>query len=72
MYAPTFRVTIDCDNAAFDNDGCFNGHELARILRELADGLDNANVQPDDIGDDPLPLRDVNGNVVGQAAFDPM
>lgn len=50
-----FTVTIDTDNAAFDGDDC--GAELARILREIAqkveDGADEGNA------------FDINGNRVG-------
>ena len=54
-------VTIKMDNAAF-HDGD-NGNELARILRGLAERLDNATVSPGAA----LNLRDVNGNTVGEA-----
>ena len=53
----TFRVTIDCDNAAFEE---YPGKEIGRILCRIADIVDNQ-----------LPLdglerweRDYNGNIV--------
>ena len=61
-------LTVDCDNAAFDDD---LRHELARILREAIwhiesghyDGSYNAN--DDLIGFKTVSLRDANGNRVG-------
>jgi hypothetical protein len=58
-----FRLTIDTGNAAFEGDDA--GHELARILRNLAAKLE-ANGPPAKRGD-PWPLYDVNGNRVGEA-----
>lgn len=53
----TFRVEIETDNAAFgDEKG-----ELARILRRLADRLDD--------GADRGRCFDLNGNVVGRWAL---
>jgi hypothetical protein len=55
-----YTIEIDTSNAAFDDAPM---HEVARILRELADYLeetDNATDQP---------LRDVNGNRVGRAGL---
>lgn len=54
------KIQFSTDNAAFDPP--FAHTEAARILRELADRLDN---EPD-----PQPryvLRDANGNTVGAA-----
>lgn len=53
-----FRVLIQVDNAAFD-DG--RNHEVARILREVADGLDQ-----DVSGGN---VRDINGNTVGDFGY---
>lgn len=57
------KITIKMDNAAFsmdDGSGPAQGAELARMLRELADRIQ----------DDPEPqgcnLFDVNGNRVGR------
>lgn len=50
----SFELHIDTDNAAFD----YPGPEVARILRELADLLDDGVTGHG-------PLRDVNGNRVG-------
>jgi hypothetical protein len=52
-----FKLSIDCDNDAFEDCNT----ELSRILRELADKLDNGVTQ--------AILRDYNGNTVGQAEF---
>ena len=63
-----FKLTIDTDNAAFDEDG---GHpapreqEVARILRAIADDLATGT---DDFAMYRT-LRDINGNDVGRAAF---
>lgn len=54
-----FQLKIDTDNAAFEDDP---GFEVARILRRIADKLEN--------GEDFSKFRtvlDVNGNDVGRA-----
>ena len=61
-----FLLEINCDNAAFLNDDYgtpANGQELARILRDLADTVENL----DDVSDFGGFLYDVNGNRVGKA-----
>lgn len=55
-----FKVTIATDNAAFMEEDDPRP-ETARILRELADRLDN--------GADTYILHDANGNTVGRASF---
>jgi len=50
------KVSIDCDNEAFDTDG----YEAARILRDAADRVSRGMVA------DVIPLRDINGNTVGK------
>lgn len=55
----TFNLSLEMDNAAFDDDAAL---ELARILRELADRIEQDGL---DSGE-PIRLRDVNGNTVGQ------
>lgn len=58
-----FTLTIDTDNAAFDDDP---GAEVARILRSVADRVDA------DLGPGPLlggAARDVNGKTVGRWSF---
>ena len=52
-----FRLDIDCDNAAFEEDPTA---EVARILRRLADLLGTRPIYP---------LCDLNGNGVGSAEF---
>ena len=51
------KVKINTENQAFDQEG----QEVARILRGLADRLENL----DKLQECQLPLRDVNGNTVG-------
>lgn len=55
----TFRMRVDCDNAAFEGDP---GQELSRILRALADAmrLDDTTCGK---------LRDINGNTTGSWTF---
>lgn len=55
----TFRVTIDTDNAAFQDD--YN--EVGRILRDVADRIEEGSA---DLRDG-IALRDLNGNTVGRA-----
>ena len=57
----TFNLTIEANNAAFEDAGA--GNEVARILRELADRLEDSPLVD---GDEYL-LRDYNGNTVGKA-----
>ena len=51
------KLKINTDNQAFDQEG----QEVARILRDLADRLENL----DKLQECLLPLRDLNGNTVG-------
>ena len=51
------KLKINSDNQAFD----LEGQEVARILRGLADRLENL----DKLQECQLPLRDLNGNTVG-------
>lgn len=53
----TITITIEADNAAFDDSG-----EVARILRELAERIDG---EADRELSNPIFLRDYNGNKVG-------
>lgn len=55
----TFTLTIETDNAAFDDEPRY---EVARILRDAADAYAYN-------GETAWPLRDVNGNRVGQWTF---
>lgn len=50
-----FRLEIECDNAAFDENPA---PEIARILRHVAERVDGALVCPTMRG-----ARDVNGNL---------
>jgi tRNA-dihydrouridine synthase len=51
------KLKINSENAAFDQEG----QEVARILRGLADHLENL----DKLQECQQPLRDLNGNLVG-------
>ena len=55
-----FTVEIECDNAAFADEPY---EELARILRELADDIEESCSASH-------PLRDINGNRVGHSAVE--
>lgn len=57
-----FRVLVNTDNAAFEDDGASGAHELARILRTVADQLED--------GVSKGRVRDVNGNTVGDFGHD--
>ena len=52
------KLKINSDNQAFDQA---EGQEVARILRGLADRLENL----DKLQECQLPLRDLNGNTIG-------
>ena len=55
-----FTLTIRTANAAFEN---FPGFELARLLREIADSIEETT------DDDASVIRDINGHRVGQWNF---
>lgn len=50
-----FKMQVDMSNAAFEDN-----NELSRILREVADKVENLRAMP-------FLLRDANGNEVGTA-----
>lgn len=54
-----FTLTIECDNAAFEDAA---GAEVARILRDAADDLDSHMMQEASHAN----LYDINGNTVGK------
>ena len=56
-----FELTIDCDNAAFEDAG----EELARIVSGVADTIRNRG----SLGDTICGVRDSNGNTVGSWAL---
>jgi hypothetical protein len=56
-----FALSINMDNAAFADP--YNGSEVARILRELADRIDGKELTMGEW----RPLQDINGNRVGAA-----
>ena len=53
-------IDINLENAAFEGDAA--GAEIASILRDLADKLENATIPERDLL---AALYDVNGNCVG-------
>lgn len=53
-----FELNIELENAAFEDDSS----ELSRILKELADKLDQGSTEPGSV-------RDINGNKVGTYKF---
>ncbi len=55
------RIYIEMDNAAFEKDT--EGSELARILRGLADKVDECSMNSE--GPWEISLQDINGNKVG-------
>ena len=62
------RIEIRCDNAAFQDAG--PGHEVARILRQLADKCETeGDVGPDSVIDGYW-LYDLNGNNVGKVTVE--
>ena len=61
-----FNVYIDTDNAAFSEDsGGDMSQEIARILRELADKVEENSLVEDAV----QRIRDINGNRVGFAVL---
>lgn len=52
-------ITMKCDNAPFAHGN--SGHEVARILRKLAERLEDIAIE--DVGD--IPLHDFEGGRVG-------
>ena len=64
------HITIKTDNAAFSNDdgdGKAEGPEVARILRYLADKIEDEA----DLSGYSAPCLDVNGNKVGRIEAQP-
>lgn len=64
MAKKRFKVMIECENAAFDDDSI--QYEIARILRETAGEIS--------AGEDRVPnlrrdILDTNGNLVGYYQF---
>ena len=55
------RLEMNVDNAAFHEGGDSMQVEVARILRNLADKVEQ--------GGNRFPLMDINGNVVGYADY---
>jgi hypothetical protein len=52
-----FKIEIEMDNAAFEH----RGNEVARILGELSNLIEDDDLNPNDGGT----VRDSNGNTVG-------
>jgi hypothetical protein len=55
-------ITIQTDNDAFQGDA--GAHEVARILRDVADRFAGGDVP------NGMRLRDANGNTVGDVEYD--
>lgn len=60
---PKFTLEIEMDNAAFEESPI---GELGRILKRLANDVNRG-----DFATDEMKLRDVNGNTVGFARYNP-
>ena len=60
---PKFTLEIEMDNAAFEESPI---GELGRILKRLANDVNRG-----DFACDEMKLRDINGNAVGVAKYDP-
>ena len=63
-----FKLHVNLDNAAFNDEFTgepAQGYELARILRSLADYVEN--FYPDTLDGFERNILDVNGNRVGRA-----
>lgn len=56
MFTKTFTITFDTGNAAFADDPAI---EIVRILREVADRIENCARFPDYV-------YDLNGNHIGE------
>lgn len=57
-----FKIELEIDNAAFGpHDGFVDGAEISRILRRLADKIEDRRLSNCHDG----PLVDLNGNGVG-------
>ena len=61
---PEFQLRFELGNAAFDGSPLDRSNEIIRLLRETADKVD--------VGEEDGTLFDINGNKVGQWAFDPI
>lgn len=61
----SFSLHVSTDNAAFAPSV---GSEVARLLRVLAEDLDDGEIEPDDLryGANEGTVRDANGNTVGR------
>mgnify|MGYP003148674233 CR=1 FL=1 len=59
------KIEINMDGAAFDWPS-YGKLELARILREASERAESLEFT---LGKDGWPLRDINGNTVGQVIF---
>lgn len=65
------KALIRLGNAAFD-DGDGGAREVARILRQIAGRLEEGHPLPERTIDGHWPLRDVNGNSVGEFSAGPV
>lgn len=60
-----FKLNINCGNDAFDNGN--REHEIVRILREVANQIEDGAVDIEYF----QTIRDINGNDVGRFALKP-
>lgn len=63
-----FKLNIDCDNAAFDDESGFGLSEISRILGVVSDYLANLDLScctGESSGMDDY-IKDINGNRVGR------
>ncbi len=60
-----FTLSLSLNNSAFSDQN--NGAEVARILRKIANNIEESNLQDGDKDN----LRDVNGNLVGYVEVKP-
>ena len=59
----TLKISINTDNAAFENENL--GSEISRILKSYANAIESV-IDPDTSWELETRLRDINGNTVGQ------
>jgi len=55
------KITINTDSSAFDGQPEL---EIERILKDIAQGIGSGRI------DEAQPIRDINGNTIGQLTLD--
>jgi hypothetical protein len=61
----TLKISINCDNAAFQDEPCFE--QLHTILYEIIEHLDTGELKTKP--GETMRLNDTNGNIIGHAKF---